>query len=102
MKRIDSEFMENLEKARKLLPKIERRLAYTGDEDLPGDLDNITSQSQIETFNHWSISLEDEVLELLTLAENMKVCGTIREKFCELENESLPDEGIRTGYLVGQ
>jgi len=97
MKRIDSEFMENLAKARKLLPKIEKMLAYTGDEDLPGDLDNITSQSQIETFNHWSTKLEDKVLELLTLVENMKVCGTIQENFYEHENESLPNEGFQ-GY----
>jgi len=101
MMHIDSEFTADLDRARKLLQKIEKRLAYTG-EDLPEDLDSIESQREIETFSRWSISLEDEVLELLALAENMKVCETLRETFYELENELLPDEGIRTGALIGE
>jgi len=102
MKRIDSDFTENLEMARKLLPKIERILAYTDDHRLPEDLDDITSQKQLEAFNYWSASLEDRVLALLTLAENMKVLETMRENFYEMEDERLPSEGIRTGYLVGE
>ena len=100
MKRIDSEFTKNLWKARKLLPGIDRMLYYAG--DLPQNLDDITSQRQIETFSHWSTSFKDEVLALLTLAENMKVCGTMRENFYDHENEKLPDEGIRTGALAGE
>jgi len=102
-KRIDAEFTENLEMARKLLPKIERILAYNDDECLPEDLDDITSQNQLAAFNYWSTSLEGRALALLTLAEKTKVLlETMRENFDEQENEKLPSDGIRTGYLVGQ
>jgi len=103
MKRIDSEFTENLEMARNLLPKIERILAYNNDEYLPEDLDDITSQEQIAAFNYWSASLEGRALALLALAERMRVLlETMQENFDEQEDEKLPSEGIRTGYLVGQ
>lgn len=102
-KRIDAEFMEHLEMARNLWPKIERILAYNDDECLPEDLDDITSQKQIDAFNYWSASLEGQVLAMLTFAERTRVLlETMRENFDEQENEKLPDEGIRTGYLVGQ
>jgi len=100
-KRIDSEFTQNLETARRLLPEIEQWLAYNDDENLPEDLDDITSEKQIDAFNYWSGRFEDYVLALLTLAEKMKVCGTIRENFYDHENEKLPSEEFR-GYAVGQ
>jgi len=99
---IDCEHDENLKKMRKLHREIGRLLDYDNDEDLPGDVDHPTSQRQVGAYCGWSGQLDEKAGEFMGLVDAVQIGQAVQDNFDEQENEKLPDDGIRTGYLVGQ
>lgn len=106
MKKLDNTFWINLRKLHLLKDDLIKILDYSANKE-PLDLDDIKEGlpglKQIDKFDAFSLELETKVLEMLTIAEFFReLPSMLKENFSEKENEMLPDEGTRTGALLGE
>lgn len=104
MNNIDFDHDQNLKELRKLVPQLEKLLAYD-DEGLPADLDHpptgLKGLKEIDAYSGWSAKVSEKGYQVIKRIDALQVVGDIRENFYELENEKLPEEG-NPGHEVGQ
>ena len=99
----DGEFVNKLARIQLLHDEMGKLLQYTDHEGVPLDLNDIKNQTQIGSFENWATKLEDKALEFSEIAETIRTYPSLMEEdFLEKEMELLPDEGIRTGALIGE
>lgn len=80
MKNLDTEFNEDLNKARAIVEKLQELLKYSV-EGRPSDLDDIRSDRELVAFSLWIKTLDSDVAELQELVEKMNVAEDMEEYF---------------------
>ncbi len=101
MKRIEFQKGLTVQKIEKeLLPEVQESLKQLS--ALQVDLDFPESCGDVAVYINYHKRLDEAVGALNDAVESLAVYEQLRENFNERENEKLPDEGIRTGYRVGQ
>lgn len=85
MGKIDDQFMENLAKARNLLPEIQKHLNEPG--DLPEDLDHPSDQEEVDNVFAFGSGLATLTGRLNTLAVKLCVGMAVREAYDSAEPE---------------
>lgn len=97
MGELDKEFMDNLEEARKLIPKIECRMDALS--DVPEDLDNPTDQEEVDGVIKFGTELARLTGALNKLAIKMCVGKEVQAAFdAEEEEEEEETESLDEKY----
>ena len=85
MGKIDDEFMENLGKARNLMPKIQKLLNGPG--DIPDDLDHPTDQEEVDNLYAFGVELALLISQLDSLGAKLCVWMSVQEALHSPEEE---------------
>ncbi len=97
MGKLDDRFMEDLEKARQLLPQIHKHLSEPG--DIPEDLDEPFDQGEIDNLFKFGTELTRLTGRLNSLSIKLCVGMSVQKIYDSNENEEEEyEEGTRDWY----